>query len=130
MMRQAGGKWGCRVVVSVAGLVLGCASGPARVESPAADRARELLRGGARVGNLVLRCEPSDAEVYLDGVVQGVCTDFAGAPRGLSVGAGLHQIDVKKDGYWPYVTYYEPSNARAMLTIRLRSATPERGGAP
>ncbi|ATB33440.1 PEGA domain-containing protein [Melittangium boletus] len=119
-----------RAVASMVGLVLGCATGPERVESPAADRARELLRGGSRVGNLVLRCEPSDAEVYLDGVVQGVCTDFAGAPRGLSVGEGLHQIDVKKDGYWPYVTYYEPSNARAVLNIRLRSVTPERDGAP
>ncbi|MBM7116659.1 PEGA domain-containing protein [Archangium primigenium] len=122
-MKRAGG-----VIGGVLGLVLGCASGPERVEGPAAERARALLRGGSRMGNLVLRCEPSDADVYLDGVVQGVCADFAGEPRGLSVGTGLHQVDVKKDGYWPYVTYFEPSSARAVLTIRLRSVEPERGG--
>lgn len=111
-------------------LVLGCASGPGAVDSPAAERARELLRSRkARQGNLLLRCEPSDAEVYLDGVLQGVCTDFGGGPSGLQVGAGLHRIDVKKDGYWPYTTYYDSGSARAGLTIRLRPVETEPGGA-
>ena len=123
-MRHERGGW-CGWWWAVGLLWMGCATGPERVDSPAARRARELLRGGGREGNLVLRCEPSDAEVYLDGVQQGVCTDFAGAPRGLSVGEGLHQIDVRREGYWPYVTYYEPSNARAALTVRLRAVAPE-----
>jgi hypothetical protein len=109
---------------------VGCASGPERMDSPAARRARELMSGGGRDGNLVLRCEPSDAEVYLDGVQQGVCTDFAGTPRGLRVGEGLHQIDVRHEGFWPYVTYYEPSNARATLTLRLRAVVPEESRTP
>ncbi|HEX5745782.1 MAG TPA: PEGA domain-containing protein [Archangium sp.] len=114
---------------ALVGLVLGCASGPGQVESPAADQARELMRAmRSRNGNLLLRCEPEDAEVYLDGVLQGVCTDFGGKPSGLRVGLGLHRIDVKKDGYWPYTTYFEPSNARAGLTITLKSMAPERGG--
>ncbi|WP_395844524.1 hypothetical protein [Archangium violaceum] len=123
--------WGRREVALVlGGLMLGCASGPERVQSPAADKARELLRSTrSRGGNLLLRCEPSDAEVYLDGVVQGVCTDFGGGANGLQVGVGLHRIDVKKDGYWPYTTYYEPGSARAGLTIKLRAVEPERGGA-
>ncbi|MFY0522489.1 PEGA domain-containing protein [Archangium gephyra] len=115
--------------LAVVGLVLGCASGPEQVDSPAADRARELMRAmRSRNGNLLLRCEPEDAEVYLDGVVQGVCTDFGGKPKGLQVGLGLHRIDVKKDGYWPYTTYFEPSSARAGLTIKLRSMGQESGG--
>ncbi|QRK06281.1 PEGA domain-containing protein [Archangium violaceum] len=123
------GKWRGRrgVALVLGGLVLGCASGPRpeQVQSPAADRARELLRSShSRDGNLLLRCEPSDAEVYLDGVVQGVCTDFDGGPNGLQVGVGLHRIDVKKDGYWPYTTYYEPGRARARLTIKLRPVEP------
>lgn len=114
--------------LALVGLVLGCASGPGQVESPAAERAREMMRSmRARDGNLLLRCEPSDAEVHLDGVLQGVCTDFGGRPSRLQVGLGLHRIDVKKDGYWPYTTYFEPSSARAGLTIKLRSMAQEHG---
>jgi hypothetical protein len=129
-MTVRGGGWGRGVALGLVTLVLGCASGPGAVDSPAVERARELLRSRkARQGNLLLRCEPSDAEVYLDGVLQGVCTDFGGGPSGLQVGVGLHRIDVKKDGYWPYTTYYDSGSARAGLTIRLRPVEPERGGA-
>jgi PEGA domain len=115
--------------LALLGLVLGCATGPEQVDSPAADRAREMMRSmRSRNGNLLLRCEPPDADVYLDGVVQGVCTDFDGSPRGLQVGLGMHRIDVKKDGHWPYTTYYEPNNARAGLTIKLRPMEQESGG--
>jgi hypothetical protein len=109
--------------------LLGCAG---RQDEPATvSKARELLRGAeAPSGDVVLRCEPPDSEVYLDGVIQGLCTDFRGAPRGLRVGAGLHQIEVKKEGYWPYTTYIEPHGARAVLEVRLRAmgtGTPQRG---
>ena len=95
-------------------------------------RARELMAGAEKPsGNLALRCEPEDAEVYLDGVLQGMCSDFSGAPKSLRVGVGLHHIEVKKRGFWPYTTYYEPSGARARLTIQLRpTAAPGGGGAP
>ncbi len=110
-----------RVALGLVVLGWGCASGPEQVESPAAEQARELLRARRfRQGNLLLKCEPEDSEVYLDGVLQGVCTDFGGGPSGLQVGPGLHRIDVQKDGHWPYTTYYEPNNARAGLTIRLK----------
>lgn len=122
-MKRSRGWW------ALVGLVLGCASGPEQVESAAADRARELMRAmRSRNGNLLLRCEPEDAEVHLDGVLQGVCTDFGGKPSGLQVGLGMHRIDVKKDGYWPYTTYFEPNSARAGLTIKLKSMQQQSGG--
>jgi hypothetical protein len=112
-------------------VALGCAG---RQEEPATlVQARELLRNAERPsGDVVLRCEPPDAEVYLDGVIQGLCTDFRGAPRGLRVGEGLHQIEVKKQGYWPYTTYIEPHGARAVLEARLQPMGNEtrEGGAP
>lgn len=97
----------------------GCAA--KQDEPDAMVRAREMMRTaeGSR-GDLVLRCEPEDADVYLDGVIQGVCGDFGGSPVALTVGEGLHQIEVKKDGFWPYTTYFEPSGARATLRIQLR----------
>lgn len=122
-----GGRGGWGWVLGV--LLWGCASGPEQAGSPAADRAREVLRGSrARSGNLRLTCEPADADVYLDGVVQGVCTDFGGTPRALQVGEGLHRVDVKKDGFWPYTSYYEPGSARAGLTIKLRPVGGAAGG--
>ncbi|MDY7231549.1 PEGA domain-containing protein [Hyalangium rubrum] len=121
-----GGLWPVGLVVA-----LSCAG---RQEEPATlGQARELLRNaGTPSGDVVLRCEPPDAEVYLDGVIQGICTDFRGSPRGLRVGKGLHQIEVRKQGYWPYTTYFEPHGARAALDVRLQTmgtGTPE-GGAP
>ncbi len=107
--------------------VVACAR---RQEPGSLVKARELMaEAGNPSGNLALLCEPADAEVYLDGVWQGLCSDFTGAPKGLRVGAGLHQIEVKKQGYWPYTTYYEPSGARARLTIQLRATGGPAGGA-
>jgi hypothetical protein len=119
-----GGGW-----ATVALVALGCAG---RQEEPATmAQARELLRTAeAPSGDVVLRCEPPDAEVSLDGVTQGLCSDFRGAPRGLRVGEGLHQIEVKKEGHWPYTTYIDPHRARAVLNVLLRpmgTETPERG---
>jgi hypothetical protein len=119
--------WGWLVVALGVG---GCAGRP---DEPATlAQARELLRNAeAPNGDVVLHCEPADGEVTLDGVTQGLCTDFQGSPRGLRVGDGLHQIEVKKEGYWPYTTYIEPRGARAVLNVRLRpmgtETTPERG---
>ncbi|RKH11017.1 PEGA domain-containing protein [Corallococcus sp. CA053C] len=109
----------------------GCA---AKQEQPATmARARELMASAeGKRGDLVLRCEPEDAEVLLDGVQQGTCSDFSGVSRSLRLGeAGFHQVEVKKRGFWPYTTYYEPSGARVTLKVKLRPVTPEAsGGAP
>ncbi len=108
--------------------VSGCAG---RQEPESVAKARALLEGAQTPsGNLALRCEPEDAEVYLDGVLQGLCSDFTGSPKSLRVGVGLHHVEVKKQGFWPYTTYYEASGARARLTIQLRSAVAPGGGAP
>lgn len=118
---------GCGFAVVLASALAGCAG---RQQEPASvARARELMRTtGAPSGDLVLRCEPADAEVSLDGVPQGMCSDFAGSPRALRVGDGLHHIEVTKQGFWPYTTYYEPSGARATLNIKLRSTGGSGGG--
>ncbi len=105
--------------------MMGCAG---RSDEPATmAQARELLRNAeAPSGDVVLHCEPPDGEVSLDGVTQGFCTDFQGSPRGLRVGEGMHQIEVKKEGYWPYTTYIEPRGARTVLNVRLRSMGTEK----
>lgn len=105
--------------------VAGCAK---RQEPESLLKARELMAEAQNPsGNLALLCEPVDAEVYLDGVWQGLCSDFSGSPKALRVGSGLHEIEVKKQGYWPYTTYFEPSRARARLTIQLRASGSKAG---
>ena len=104
---------------------LACASSP---EQQMLARARRLMQDArAPRGELFLTCRPEDAEVALDGVAQGRCNDFDGTPAGLTVGEGLHQIEVKKDGFQPYRTYYEPSGGRAALTITLRPLSNSEG---
>lgn len=108
-------------MLAVVALLLGSGCAGKQDEPASMARAREMMRSAETArGDLLLRCEPSDAEVYLDGVIQGVCSDFGGSPMGLKVGEGLHQVEVKKDGFWPYTTYFEPSGARATLNIHLR----------
>jgi len=79
-----------------------------------------MREASARRGDLELRCEPDDAEVILDGVPQGLCSDFTGDPHWLMVGEGMHHVVVRKAGHAPYETYYQPSGARAVLRIQLR----------
>ncbi len=98
-------------------LLAGCAT---PVEQPSVARAREAVTSSsARTGDLRLQCDPADAEVWLDGVPQGICTDFSGTPAGLKVGEGMHRVEVLKQGFLPYVTYLSPSGARASLRITL-----------
>lgn len=99
-------------------LLAGCA---AHEPPGTVARARQLLDASRRTrGNVLLRCTPRDAEVLLDGVLQGLCSDFEPASAGLTVGEGLHGIEVRRDGYWPYTTYVEPHHARATLRATLR----------
>jgi hypothetical protein len=51
------------------------------------------------MGSLRVKVSPSDAQVYIDGVLQGVVDDFDGLRNHLEVPMGDHKIEIKKDGY-------------------------------
>lgn len=99
-------------------LLNGCASTQPAAMSAAADG---LAEHHPRVwtSDLTLGCDPSDADVWLDGVPHGTCLDFSGSPRGLSLKQGMHKVEVKKSGFWPYETYVDSGGTRAALTIKL-----------
>jgi PEGA domain-containing protein len=69
-------------------------------------------------GAVRLRCTPAGAEVSMDGVPVGMCSDFADRTP-LRVGRGMHRLEVTMQGYLPYVTYFAPAGARAVLEIQL-----------
>jgi hypothetical protein len=80
-----------------------------------------------RTGDLTLACDPRDSQVWLDGVPVGSCDDFSGR-RGLSLGARMRKVEVRKDGYTPYQTFVEPDGTHAALTVTL--APSNTGGGP
>jgi len=74
----------------------------------------------AERGNLLLRCEPEDAEILLDGIPQGNCSDYAA--KGLQTEASpyLRKIVVSKAGYWPYEAMVALDSSRVNLNVRLQ----------
>lgn len=112
-------------------LGFGACAGPAP-EPPVLGSARAVLhrteRLPERVGALQLRCTPEDAEVFVDGSRVGRCEELRQRP--LQLKNGMHRVDVKKDGFLPYSTWYDPNETegtqqgfvRAALTIRLQPA--------
>lgn len=107
-----------------AGLCFLTACPPRNADS--VNRATALLRAERRTpGEVALRCEPPGASVFVDGIEQGACQDFTGHPHGLGLGEGVHELRIQHQGYWPYVTYYAPSDVRASLRITLRPRAEE-----
>lgn len=115
------GPWAAALVA------LGCAA--PGLPSPELEHAvaRSLQ---ARHDWLLMRCEPGDAEVYVDGVPRGPCGSVGAGQEGLRVGPGLHRVDVKREGYWPHTLYHEPSRRWAGVVVRLRPRDSGRGGQP
>lgn len=99
-------------------LLASCASSAPAAMKQASDG---LAAHSERVwsSDLTLGCDPADADVVLDGVPHGTCLDFSGNPRGLRLTDGMHKVEVKKSGFWPYETYVDSGGTRAALTVKL-----------
>jgi hypothetical protein len=106
----------------------GCASSqPALPNLPRVTETQ--LRTAYRVsgaGELVLRCAPSDAEVALDGVSQGLCSDFNGEPHALKVGTSARRVEVKKSGFHTWESWLAADQTRVVMTVTLLPS----GGSP
>lgn len=95
-----------------------CASAPppswaGLLDAPARPGVREFRSG------LRLKCTPADATVYLDGMPRGLCEDFGQDPVQLRGERRMHRLEVKKEGFAPYQTYYAPSGAIVSLNVTL-----------
>jgi hypothetical protein len=90
------------------------------MEKALAEHAGELQAGGkerAIAPGLSLKCSPADAEVLVDGVLQGRCVDLEG--RILPLSKGMHGVEVKKGGFRPYSAMVEAGKARTLLSTEL-----------
>lgn len=98
---------------------------PLVVVAACATPAPELVPGlqspspGRRKSELVLRCQPPDAEVVLDGVSQGTCEDFKGEPRGLSLGNGSRRVEVRRGGYQGWESWMVADGTRMTMDVTL-----------
>ena len=72
-------------------------------------------------GKLILHCQPADAEVDVDGIPRGLCSDL-GEKHPLRLEAGMHEILVHKQGYLPYRTLFAPGGADLALDATLLRA--------
>jgi hypothetical protein len=101
----------------LASAVVACATTP---REQTVERARELLKENAvrDPGNLELTCKPLDAEVRVNGVLQGFCSDF-GSTRTLRLGEGMQSVEVRRSGFWPYETAISPGGARTRISVQL-----------
>lgn len=97
-------------------LLAGCVTGPTL--PTVAPQVRQAYRV-AGAGELVLRCSPTDAEVALDGVSQGLCSDFTGAPQALKVGERPRRIEVKKSGFQTWETWLSADQTRVVMNVTL-----------
>ena len=74
--------------------------------------------GVGNVGGLIFAVNPPDAEVVLDGVVQGKAAEFT-EDRYLKVESGTHRLELRKPGYETYVRDVYVSNALLRIEATL-----------
>lgn len=70
-------------------------------------------------GSLRLKVNPSQAKVYIDGVLQGVVDDFDGLKSPLDVTEGSHQLEIRGEGF---VTLKDEINIEAGKTQTYRGS--------
>ncbi len=81
---------------------------------------RSSESGVGNQGLLAIYCEPEDADVYVDDVLQGKAKQFDGRPAYLELSSGSHKIRLEAPGYEPYRTELYISEGKEELKIRLR----------
>lgn len=90
-------------------LFVGCQSGGAsRLRSVGPD-------------SLALRvdCQPGEAEVRVDGVLQGTCTLLSRPEATIQLTAGTHELEIAADGHRSFRSMVSGKGIRESLTIRL-----------
>jgi len=71
-------------------------------------------------GNLFVRCEPEDAEIFLDGIPQGTCLDYVTKGLQIKESPVLRKIMVTKAGYWPYEAMIALNSSKVNLLVQLQ----------
>ena len=76
------------------------------------------IYGVGNEGGLIFAVNPPDAEVVLDGVIQGKASDFP-EERYLKVAAGTHRLVLRLQGFEPYEREIYVSNSLLRIETTL-----------
>ena len=81
---------------------------------------REATIGVGNEGALKIVCDPSDAEVFVDGVSMGEANRYDGKPGYIKLSSGTHRVEIKKEGYAPYFREVYSSKSLQTIEVTLR----------
>lgn len=90
------------------------------------------IYGVGNEGGLIFAVNPPDAEVVLDGVVQGKASDFP-EERYLKVASGAHRLELRAPGYETHARDIYVSNSLLRIEtalVRAADRGPGAGGPP
>ena len=95
------------LLVSAAVVVFGCATPKA------------VVKGVSNNGMFAIECNPSSAEVYVDGQLIGKAKEFDGSPKFLEIASGTHRLELRAPGYqtWQRDVYSSNSIQRIQVTL-------------
>ena len=124
----AGGRCGGRFKgalwrrAAAALLLLLTAAGCTGARSEEPSFFERMLSGEADEGRSIapelwLVCSTPEAEVMLDGTLQGLCSDFT--DKGMPLGPGPHEVLIRHPGFLPYEATVETGRARMTLNVDL-----------
>ena len=111
------------VAVALSGAVA-CAHAVATVPHLDSEDPVEATLRNAKGGNTLVRCQPADAELAVDGVVRGLASDFDGRERLLALPTGGdHRVGFRHQGYEAVVVdvVVEEKGARRWMCVSRRS---------
>jgi len=67
-----------------------------------------------RTGSVRLRANPRTAKVYVDGALVGTVDEFDGLSNHLSLEVGVHQLELRADGYRTFSTEISVEDGKTM----------------
>jgi hypothetical protein len=73
--------------------------------------------------DLRIDCQPGEAEVRVDGVLQGTCKLLSRPEAVVKLSAGTHELEVAADGYRSFRSVVSGKGIRESLTVRLVRST-------
>ena len=78
-----------------------------------------VVKGQSNNGLFALIVQPADAQVVVDGNLIGKASAYNGKHGYLEIASGTHRLEIRRDGYQPFVRDVYSSNAVQEIHVTL-----------